>query len=211
MGRGHVSPTAGAAATMRSVSADRSSLLRRGLRLEYATLAWNAVGIAVLGVAAVSARSVALAGFGLDSLIEIGASTVVVWELSGADAERERRALRMIGIAFLVLAAYLAIQAAVVLALRHHAAHSPLGIAWTAASALVMFGLAAGKARTGSTLGNPVLLSEGRVTLVDGLLATSVLAGLALNAALGWWWADPLAGLVIVVYGVREGLSALRR
>jgi divalent metal cation (Fe/Co/Zn/Cd) transporter len=211
MGRGHVSATAGAAATMQCVGADRSSLLRRGLRLEYATLAWNAVGIAVLGVAAVTARSVALAGFGLDSLIEIGASTVVVWELTGADAEREHRALRMVGIAFLALAAYLAIQAAVVLALRHHAAPSPLGIAWTAASALVMFGLAAGKARTGRALGNPVLLKEGRVTLVDGLLATSVLAGLALNAALGWWWADPLAGLVIVVYGVREGLSALRQ
>jgi divalent metal cation (Fe/Co/Zn/Cd) transporter len=210
MGRGHVSATAGAAATMQCVGADRSSLLRRGLRLEYATLAWNAVGIAVLGVAAVTARSVALAGFGLDSLIEIGASTVVVWELSGADAERERRAMRMVGIAFLALAAYLVIQAAVVLAVHHHAAHSPLGIAWAAASAFVMFGLAAGKARTGRALGNPVLLSEGRVTLVDGLLATSVLAGLALNAALGWWWADPLAGLVIVVYGIREGLGALR-
>jgi divalent metal cation (Fe/Co/Zn/Cd) transporter len=164
----------------------------------------------VLGVAAIAARSVALAGFGLDSLIEIGASMVVVWELSGANADRERRALRMVGIAFLALAAYLVIQAAVVLAVHHHAAHSPLGIAWAAASAFVMFGLAAGKARTGSALGNPVLLSEGRVTLVDGLLATSVLAGLALNAALGWWWADPLAGLVIVVYGIREGLGALR-
>jgi divalent metal cation (Fe/Co/Zn/Cd) transporter len=210
MGRGHVSATAGAAATMQCVGADRSSLLRRGLRLEYATLAWNAVGIAVLGVAAVAARSVALAGFGLDSLIEIGASTVVVWELRGADVERERRAMRMVGIAFLALAAYLVIQAAVVLAVHHHAAHSPLGIAWAAASAFVMFGLAVGKARTGRALGNPVLLSESRVTLVDGLLATSVLAGLALNAALGWWWADPLAGLVIVVYGIREGLGALR-
>ena len=152
-----MSPTAGAAATMQCVGADRSSLLRRGLRLEYATLGWNAVGIAVLGVAAIAARSVALAGFGLDSLIEIGASTVVVWELSGTNAERERRALRMVGIAFLALAAYLVIQAAVVLAVRHHAAHSPLGIAWTAASAVVMFGLAAGKARTGRALGNPVL------------------------------------------------------
>jgi divalent metal cation (Fe/Co/Zn/Cd) transporter len=194
-----------------SVSADRSSsLLRRGLRLEYVTLGWNVVGIVVLGVAAVTARSVALAGFGLDSLIEIGASTVVVWELSGANPERERRALRMIGIAFLALAVYLTIQAAVVLAVHHHAAHSPLGIAWTAATALIMFGLAIGKARTGRALNNPVLLSEGRVTLVDGLLATAILAGLVLNAALGWWWADPLAGLVIVIYGVREGLGALR-
>src|SRR5882672_5382491 len=176
MGGGHVSPTAGAAATMQCVGADRSSLLRHGLRLEYATLGWNAVGIAVLGVAAIAARSVALAGFGLDSLIEIGASTIVVWELSGANAERERRALRMVGIAFLALAAYLVIQAAVVLAVRHHAAHSPLGIAWTGATALVMFSLAAAKTRTGRALGNPVLLCEGRVTLVDGLLATSVLA-----------------------------------
>ncbi len=192
------------------MNADRSALLRRGLRLEYATLAWNAVGIAVLGVAAVAARSVALAGFGLDSLIEIGASTVVVWQLSDASAERERHALRMIGIAFLALAAYLAIQAAVVLAVRHHAAHSPLGIVWTGATALVMFGLAAGKDRTGRALGNPVLVSEGRVTLVDGLLATAVLGGLALNAALGWWWADPVAGLVIVAYGVREGSGTLR-
>jgi divalent metal cation (Fe/Co/Zn/Cd) transporter len=193
------------------VSADRSALLRRGLRLEYATLGWNAVGIVVLGVAAVTARSVALAGFGLDSLIEIGASTVVVWELAGANAARERRALRMIGLAFLALAAYLTIQAVVVLAARHHAAHSLLGIAWTAATALVMFTLAAGKAQTGRALNNPVLLTEGRVTLVDGLLATAVLAGLAVNATLGWWWADPLAGLVIVIYGVREGLGALRR
>ena len=106
-------------------------LLRRGLRLEYATLGWNVVGIGVLGVAAITARSVALAGFGLDSLIEIGASTVVVWELSSTNADRERRALRMVGIAFLALAAYLVVQSAVVLAVRHHAAHSPLGIVWT--------------------------------------------------------------------------------
>ena len=94
--------------------------------------------------------------------------------------------------------------------MRHRAAHSSLGIAWTAAPPLVMFGLAAGKARTGRALGNPVLVSEGRVNLVDGLLATAVLAGLALNAALGWWWADPIAGLVIVAYGVREGFGTLR-
>jgi divalent metal cation (Fe/Co/Zn/Cd) transporter len=192
------------------VNADRSTLLRRGLRLEYATLVWNVVGMGVLGVAAVAARSVALAGFGLDSLIEIGASTVVVWQLSGASAERERRALRMIGSAFLALAAYLLIQAAYVLAVRHHAADSPLGIVWTASTALVMFGLATGKARTGLALGNAVLISEGRVTLVDGLLATAVLGGLALNAALGWWWADPVAGLAIVGYAIREGLAALR-
>ena len=136
-------------------------LLRRGIHLEWATLAWNVVGIVVLGVAAIGARSVALAGFGLDSLIEIGASTVVIWELSGSDAGRERRALRLIGIAFLLLAAYLVAQTAFVLAVRHHAAHSALGIAWTAATALVMFALAAAKARTGRALDNHALQAEG--------------------------------------------------
>ena len=118
------------------------------MRLEYATLGWNVAGIAVLGVAAFTARSVALAGFGLDSLIEIGASMVVVWELSGANSGGQRRALQLIGIAFLALAAYLIIQAALVLAVRHHAAYSPLGIAWTAATALAMFSLAVAKSRT---------------------------------------------------------------
>jgi divalent metal cation (Fe/Co/Zn/Cd) transporter len=192
------------------MTAQRSVLLRRGLRLEYATLAWNVAGIVVLAVAAIGALSVALAGFALDSLIEIGASIVVVWELSGSDPRRERRALRLIGIAFVALAIYLAVQAAVVLVVHHHAAPSRLGIAWTAASALVMFSLAAGKRRTGRALGNPVLLAEGRVTLVDGVLAASVFVGLLLDASLGWWWADPLAGIVIVAYGAREGRAALR-
>jgi divalent metal cation (Fe/Co/Zn/Cd) transporter len=104
----------------------------------------------------------------------------------------------------------LAVQCIVVLATGHRAGHSRLGIVWTAATALVMFSLAAGKTRTGRALGNPVLSSEGRVTLVDGLLAGAVLAGLLLTAAAGWWWADPAAGLVIVAYGLREARIALR-
>lgn len=179
-------------------------LVRRGRMLEAVTLGWNVVGIVVLGIAAVAARSVALAGFGLDSAIEIGASTVVLWELSGTGPARQRRALRMIGGAFLALAAYLTAQAVIVLATRYHAGHSPAGITWTAATAAVMFALATGKARTGKALGNPVLVTEGRVTLVDGILAVAVLAGLILNAVAGLWWADPLAALVIVCYALRE-------
>ncbi|QGN58183.1 cation transporter [Nostocoides sp. HKS02] len=182
----------------------RAGLLRRGVRLERATLAWNVVGLGVLAVAAVQARSVALAGFGLDSLIEIGASSVVLWELSGTGEHRQRRALRLIGAAFVGLAVYLAIQSTIVLVSGFHTRHSPLGIIWTAVTALVMFALAAGKARTGAALDNPVLTTEGRVTLIDGLLATAVLAGLMLNALVGAWWADPVAGLVIVVYGLKE-------
>jgi len=185
-------------------------LLRRGLRLEYATLGWNVVGLFVLAWAAWRARSVALAGFGLDSLIEIGASVVVVWELTGTDEERQRRALRLIGTAFAVLGAYLALQGTVVLAVGHHAKHSPVGIVWTALTAVVMFALAWGKARTGSALGNPVLLTEGRVTLVDGVLATSVLAGLVANAAFGWWWADAAAAYVLVYYAAKEATATLR-
>jgi divalent metal cation (Fe/Co/Zn/Cd) transporter len=184
--------------------ASPAALLRRGFALEYVTLGWNVVGIVVLAVSAISARSVALAGFGLDSLIEIGASTVVIWELSGTGEDRQRRALRLIGGAFVALALYLLVQSSYVLAVGHHAHHSPLGIAWTAITAAVMFALAFGKARTGAALDNPVLKTEGRVTLVDGILAVAVLLGLALNAAAGWWWADPLAGYVVVFYAVRE-------
>jgi divalent metal cation (Fe/Co/Zn/Cd) transporter len=179
-------------------------LLRRGRILEGVTLGWNVAGIVVLAIAAIRARSVALAGFGLDSLLEIGASTVVLWELAGTGADRRQRALRLIGGAFVVLAGYLTVQSAVVLAAGFHAQPSPLGIAWTAATAVVMFMLAAGKARTGRALRNPVLSTEGRVTLVDGILALAVLLGISLNAAIGWWWADPIAALVIVFYAIRE-------
>ncbi len=182
----------------------RAALLRRGFVLEYITLGWNVAGIVVLAIAAVAARSVALAGFGLDSLIEIGASTVVIWELSGTGEERQRRGLRLIGYAFAALAAYLLVQSTVVLATGYHPRPSPLGIAWTAVTAVVMFALAAGKARTGQALGNPVLRTEGRVTLVDGILAAAVLLGLVLNATAGWWWADPAAGYVLVYYAARE-------
>jgi divalent metal cation (Fe/Co/Zn/Cd) transporter len=182
----------------------RAALLRRGFALEYATLAWNVAGIVVLAIAEISARSVALAGFALDSLIEIGASTVVIWELSGTGEQRQRRGLRLIGYAFATLAVYLLVQTTVVLATGYHPHHSVPGIIWTAITAAVMFALAAGKARTGRALGNPVLRTEGRVTLIDAILATAVLAGLVLNAALGWWWADPAAGYVLVFYAARE-------
>lgn len=192
---------------MVAVTASESSqraLLRRGYALEYATMGWNVAGIVILAIAAITARSVALAGFGLDSLIEIGASIVVIWELSGSGAERRRRGLRLIGYAFAALAGYLLVQSTVVLATGYHPQPSALGIGWTAATVIAMFVLAAAKARTGAALGNPVLATEGRVTLIDGILAAAVLLGLVLNAAAGWWWADPAAGYVLVYYAARE-------
>ncbi|MFG2637927.1 cation transporter [Streptomyces sp. NPDC048362] len=182
----------------------RQTLVRRGFALEYATLGWNVIGIVVLAVAAISARFVALAGFGLDSLIEIGASTVVIWELSGTGENRQRRALKLIGVGFALLAVYLLVQSTWVLASEFRPHHSPLGIGWTAVTAAVMFALAAGKARTGTALDNPVLKTEGRVTLIDGLLAVAVLLGLLLNTLAGLWWADPAAGYVLVYYALRE-------
>jgi divalent metal cation (Fe/Co/Zn/Cd) transporter len=188
---------------------DRAALLRRGFALEYATLGWNVAGVAVLAVTALAARSVALAGFGLDSLIEIGASIVVVWELSGTGLVRQHRALRLIAAAFIVLAGYLAIQSSWALVTGYHARHSPAGIVWTATTAAVMFALAAGKTRTGAQLDNPVLTAEGKITLVDGILAAAILTGLLLNTTLNWWWADPVAGYVLLYYAAREARHIL--
>ncbi len=189
---------------------DRRRLLRRGRALERFTLLWNVVGVGVLAVLAITASSTALAGFGLDSLIEIGASTVVLWELSGTGEARQQLALRLIGGALLALAAYLLVQSAIALVTLHRPAPSPGGIAWTAITSAVMFALAWGKTRTGKALGNPVLTTEGRVTLIDGILACAVLLGVVLNSVAGWWWADPIAGLVIAFYAIREAVHIFR-
>jgi len=185
-------------------------LLRRGRQLEVVTLIWNVVGVIVLAFAAIAARSVALAGFGLDSVIEIGASMVVLWELADVAQTRQRRAIRMIGSSFIVLSVYLAAQSTMVLAVGFRPHHSPVGIGWTAVTALVMFALAAGKSRVGAALNNPVLKAEGRVTLIDAILAAAVLLGLVLNAFVGWWWADPVAGYVIIYYAIREARASLQ-
>jgi divalent metal cation (Fe/Co/Zn/Cd) transporter len=190
---------------------DHARLMRHGVILEWITLGWNVIGVAVLALVALAARSVALAGFGLDSLIEIAASTVVLRELSGVGEQRRQRALRLIALAFAGLAVYLAVQSTVVLATGYHPDPSPGGIAWTAITAAVMVSLAAGKARIGRALNNPVLETVGRVTLMDGSLAAAVLLGLVLNATAGWWWADPFAAYILVYYGGREAQAVLTR
>jgi len=184
---------------------ERALLLRRGLRLEYATLSWNVAGVAVLAVSAIAARSVALAAFAIDSLIEIVASTVVVWHLHGTDTpSRTRPALRFIAVAFALLAAYVAVQAAVVLAQASHPGRSVVGAVWLGLTAAVMFALARGKANTGRRLHNALLRTEARITVIDATLASVVLVGVVLNAAVGWWWADPVAALLLVAYAIRE-------
>jgi Cation efflux family len=157
---------------------DTIGLRRHGLRLEHVTLGWNVVGFV--------------------------ASLVVVWQLQEMQAVgRERRALQIIGVAFLLLAIYIGGQSIYVLVSEARPHHSLLGIAWLALTAIAMFALAAGKLATGRALGNRVLQTEARVTVIDGLMATAVLIGLIL-------WADPAAAFVIVYYGLREGSHALR-
>jgi hypothetical protein len=185
-------------------SSERAALVGHGIRLEVATLAWNVVGVGVLATSALAARSVALGGFGLDSLIEIGASTVVIWELRGEDVQRSRRALRGIGLAFAALAAYLLVQGIIVLASRYRAGQSDLGLVWTGVTALVMWTLARAKGRAGRALDNTVLTSEAHVTMIDSILAATIFVGVGAHAMWGWWWADPIGGFVLAVYAVKE-------
>ena len=187
----------------------RNALLRRGLRLEYLTLSWNVVGVVILAIATIASGSVALAGFGVDSLIEIVASSVVVWELRGEQgSRREKLALRIIAVAFALLAVYIAVQAVVTLVGGSRPHRSMLGVVWLAVTVVAMWALAYGKDRTGVELQNKVLMTEARVTVIDGTLAGAVLIGVALNSAMGWWWADPISALVILVYGIREARRA---
>jgi len=194
----------------RAGDAGKGVLLRRSVRLEQVTPAWNAAGIAVLAVAAARARSVALVGFGLDSLVGIGASTVVLWELSGTGPDRNAAwgaapdRLRLLGACRLPDGAVRRGAPG-----RLPPPAQPSRDTWTAATAVVMVTLRGGKARAGRALGNPVLITEGRVTLVDAVLAAAVLLGLALNTLPGAWWADPLAALVSVCYGLREARGIL--
>ena len=162
----------------------------------------------VIVIAAVAARFVSLAGFGLDSLVEIFASVVVVWQLMESGVAGEKRAFCLIGVAFFLLALYVLGQLVVKLLTGTRPATSALGIGWLAAMLVAMLLLAYGKRITGHALDNPVLSTEAHVTLIDAVLATVVLAGLVLNATFGWWIADPLARLVIVCYGSKEDWTA---
>jgi len=192
----------------RPQTTDRSSLQRRALLLEYGTIAWN-IGEAVLTIGlGWVAGSLALIGFGTVSIVEVFASGVVVWHLRpGHDADhvdRTRLALRLIAGAFLALGAVLATAAVNDLATGRHADESPLGIAYLAVAAVVMFSLAVSKRRVAVLLDSAPLHSEATVTFLDGVLSTTTLIGLALNAYVGWWWADPAAALLVALAALNE-------
>lgn len=186
----------------------RAELQRRALKLEYATIAWN-LGEAFLTIGlGLLAGSIALIGFGTDSVIEMFASVVVVWHIRPGHAvdrpERTRLALRLVAAAFLGLAIVLGAVAVRDLVTGRRAGGSPIGIAYLFVTALVMFGLAIVKRRTAVSLDSAPLRSEAAMTFLDGFLSSATFTGLVLNAVLGWWWADPTAALVVAIAGFNE-------
>jgi divalent metal cation (Fe/Co/Zn/Cd) transporter len=199
--------------------AARVPLVRHGLALEYLTVGWNIVEGLVAILTAVIAGSPALLGFGVDSFVETVSGCVLIWRLrgelhGGGDEEAverlEERAERLVGVAFLLLAAFVVFEAGRSLLFREEPEPSPVGIALTAVSVGVMVWLARAKRRTGEALGSRALIADSRQTAACWYLSIAALSGLALNAAFGLWWADPVAALVIAVLLVREGLEALR-
>lgn len=184
-------------------------LRRRGFWLEYASMAWMTAEAAVAVTAGVLASSIALTGFGLDSVIEFFAAAVVVWQLRGEEgAERETRAVRLIGVTFFALALYLAVQAIRDLATHARPGQSPAGLAVAGAALVVMPALAVAKQRTGRALGNRTLIADSAETAFCALTSAATLLGVGLSSWLGWWWADPAAALIIAALAVREGLEA---
>lgn len=154
------------------------------------------------------ASSVALVSFGLDSVIEVGAAVIVLWQFLGIAEEREQRALKLIGGSFFVLAAYVLYSSVSDLVRQAKPHASTVGIILTATSLVVMPALAAMKRRTANSLGSRTLLADSKQTSLCAYLSISTLTGLAMNAAFDWWWADPVAALFIAFVAVKEGREA---
>jgi len=193
----------------------RLDTVRRAKGLEYFTLLYNSLEALISLVAGVAAGSIALVGFGLDSLIEVTSGAALLWRLHyDADVSRrlhmERTALRIVGCCFAALALYVGFESISTLMLRHAPERSILGIVLAAVSAVVMPLLARAKRRAASQIGSAALRADSRQTDFCAYLSAILLAGLLLNALFGWWWADPVAGLVMAPLIGKEGFEALR-
>ena len=189
----------------------RAQLNRRSLHLAYSTAGYNLLEGIVAVAAGAAASSTALIGFGLDSFIEVSSAVVVIWQFrSRVPEDRERLALRLIALSFFALAAWISVDAVRSLLGQGEADPSPVGIGLAAVSVVVMPLLVWAKRRTGRELGSATVMADSTQTLLCTYLSAILLIGLVLNAALGWSWADPVAGLVIAVVAVREGLEAWR-
>lgn len=183
-------------------------LRTRALWLAWATVVWNVIEAVVAIAAGTAAGSVALIGFGLDSTIEVASALVIIWQFSGLDEQREQRALRLIAASFFALAAYVAVRALIDLASANESETSTVGIALAIASLIVMPLLARAKRSTGRRLGSVTVVADGQQTVLCTYLSAVLLVGLVLNATVGWWWADAVAGLVIAGLAIREGVGA---
>ena len=192
----------------------RAASVRRGRLLEYLTIGWNSLEAVVSIAAGLFAGSIALVGFGLDSLIEVSSGAALLWRLHMDAPERreraERIALKIVGVSFLLLAAYVAFDSVKSLVRREAPETSYIGIAIAALSLAVMPLLARAKRRVAAEIGSRALEADSRQTDICMYLSAILLAGLALNALFGWWWADPVAALVMIPIIAKEGVGALR-
>ena len=191
-------------------NADRTRHLQRGRRLEYFTLGWNMLEAGVAIGAGWLANSIALVGFGVDSLIESTSGAILLWRLASPahDESRERLALRLVGVSFFLLAAYVCFEAVKSLAAGEQPEASIAGIVLSIASLIVMPVLARAKRRVAGDLGSHALVADSRQTDICAYLSAILLGGLVLNALFGWWWADPIAALIMVPIIAREGFEA---
>jgi divalent metal cation (Fe/Co/Zn/Cd) transporter len=193
----------------------RADLVKRGRYLEYFTIAYNSLeGLTAVG-AGLIAGSIALVGFGFDSLIEVTSGTVLLWRLN-ADVDEARRerveaiSLRIVGVCFVTLALYVTYDSVKALITSEAPEESLIGILLAAVSLIVMPLLVRAKRRVARAINSGALMADSKQTELCTYLSAILLCGLVLNALLGWWWADPLAALVMVPIIVKEGIEALR-
>jgi divalent metal cation (Fe/Co/Zn/Cd) transporter len=185
--------------------------MRRALFLEYLTVGYNSLEAIVAIAAGLAAGSVALIGFGLDSIIETVSAGILIWRLKRPAEEAEaaeRKAVRVVGVTLLALAAYILYEAVRKLYLREAPHESPVGIGLAVLSLATMLWLARAKRRAGARIGSRALVADSSETYVCALLSVALLLGLGLNALWGWWWADPVAALAMLPFVVKEGLEA---
>ncbi|MDX8143250.1 cation transporter [Lentzea sp. BCCO 10_0061] len=182
-------------------------LVRRGLALAWLIVVWDVVEGAVAVTAGIAADSIALIGFGIDSAIEVFAASVVIWQLRAGARARQQPALRALAVTFFALAAYVAFESIRDLATQDKAGESLVGIVLNIVALAVMVPVAVIQRRTGRALDNPVLVAQSSETWMSNALSVTVLAGLGLNAALGWWWADPVVALVVAALAAYSGFE----
>jgi divalent metal cation (Fe/Co/Zn/Cd) transporter len=189
----------------------RGRLGRRAQLLAGASVAYNLIEAVIAISAGLIAGSVALVGFGLDSIVEVSSGLIILWQFRHRLPEsRERRALKLMALSFFALASYVTFESLRALVGGHEPDASPIGIALAATSLIVMPFLSWAQRRTGKSLGSNAVVADSTQTLLCTYLSAVLLAGLVLNATLGWSWADPIAGLVIAAVAVREGIEAWR-